>query len=214
MSTIQIPTEQRFVFRHVDWPRYKAIAHSFGERYVRLAYDGWNLEIMTASHLHKRIANLISRFVGALTEELSLPMCSAGSTTFDREDVEKAVEPDQCYYLSNEAAIREKDELDLTIDPPPDLVIEVEISRSALNRIAIYAALRVPEVWRSDGTYIKVYLLGKDGQYAQSERSRHFPFLPIDALVNFLQKRTKMSETDLIRLFRAWVCDQVAKGWK
>jgi Uma2 family endonuclease len=214
MSTVQTAAEQRFIFRAVDWHDYKAIAQSVGERFVRLAYDGRNLEIMTISRLHEWIAKLIGRLVEALTEELNLPICSAGSTTLDREDAEKALEPDQCYYLANEAAIRAKDELDLMIDPPPDLAIEVEISRSALNRMAIYAALRVPEVWRSDGTYIKVYLLGEDGQYFHSERSGHFPFLPVQALISFVQKRHEVSENDLIRQFRSWVREQAAKGWK
>ncbi|MFL5243545.1 MAG: Uma2 family endonuclease [Gemmataceae bacterium] len=214
MSSIQIPAEQRFVMRNVDWERYKAVADSLGERFVRLTYDGRNLEFMTISQVHERLKEFLGRLLDTLTEELNIPLLSAGSTTFDREDVERGLEPDNSYYLQNEGLIRPKDKIDLMIDPPPDLAIEIEISRSALNRLGIYAALRVPEVWRSDGSFIKVYRLGSDGQYFESERSGHFPFLPLQELVSFLQKRNQISETELIRSFRSWVREQAARGWK
>jgi Uma2 family endonuclease len=214
MSTVQMPSEQRFLLRCVDWPRYKAVANSLGERSVRLTYDGRNLEIKTVSRLHEWINKILGRFVETLTEELNIPLSSAGSTTFDREDVNHALEPDQCYYLGNEARVRHKDDIDLTIDPPPDLAIEIEVSRSAINRLAIYAAFRVSEVWRCDGETIKSYHLGADGEYVESDKSLHFPFLPLQELVIFLQRRTQMSETELVRSFRTWVREQAAKGWK
>ncbi|HEV3236161.1 MAG TPA: Uma2 family endonuclease [Gemmataceae bacterium] len=214
MSVVQIPTEQRFIFRAVDWLRYKAIAQSVGDRFVRLTYDGRNLEIMTVSQVHERIGELLGRLLSVLTLELGIPWLSAGSTTFDREDVEKGLEPDKCYYIENEPLIRPKDKVDLSIDPPPDLALEIEISRSALNRLNIYAALRVPEVWRCDETMIKVHILGENGQYQLSETSRHFPFLPVQELVRFVQRRHEVSENDLIRQFLAWVREQMAKDWK
>src|SRR5258708_23229608 len=103
MSTVQMPSEQRFLLRCVDWSRYKAVANSLGERSVRLTYDGRNLEIMTVSRLHEWINKILGRLVETLTEELNIPLSSAGSTTFDREDVNHALEPDQCYYLANES---------------------------------------------------------------------------------------------------------------
>jgi Uma2 family endonuclease len=214
MSSIQIPAEQRCVLRNVDWERYKAVAQSLGERFVRLTYDGSNLEFMTVSQVHERIGELLGRLLGVLTEEIGIAWLSVGSTTFDREDVERGLEPDKCFYIENEALVRPKDQIDLAIDPPPDLALEIEVSRSALNRLSIYGALRVPEVWRCDENSIKVHLLGESGKYLESEKSGHFPFLPLQELVRFLQKRHEVAENDLIRSFRTWVRDQIAKGWK
>jgi Uma2 family endonuclease len=213
MPTIQIPREQRFVLRGVDWQTYQDMLAALGDRPVRLTYDRGNLEFMTLSHGHERYSSLLGRMVETLTEELDLPLQSGGSSTFGREDLDRGLEPDRCYYLENAPQVRDKDEIDLTVDPPPDLAIEIDISRSSLNRLGIYAALRVLEVWRFDGTNLWVYLLQADGQYLESDRSRHFPFLPLAEVVAFVQRRTQMSETSLIRSFRECVREQIARGW-
>jgi Uma2 family endonuclease len=200
--------------RNIDWRQYRAIADAIGETHVRLTYDRGALEFMTLSHGHERRKELLGRLLGVLTEELDMPCQSGGSTTFNREDLKRGIEPDQCYYLEHEALVRGKEEIDLGVDPPPDLAIEIEVSRSALNRMDIYAALRVPEVWRFDGTHLHVHLLNDQGEYDEAERSRHFPFLPIAELEGFLQRRTEMDETQLVKMFRLWVRAQIARGWK
>jgi Uma2 family endonuclease len=191
--------------RNVDWPRYRAIANALGETHVRLTYDRGNLEFMTLSHGHERWSSLLGQFVEVLTEELSMPRQSGGSTTLDREDLERGLEPDRCYYLEHEAAVRDKDEIDLTVDPPPDLALEVDVSRSSLSRMSIYAAIRVPEVWRFDGEQLRVYRLPNDGRYIESAQSLHFPFLPLAEVQAFLLRRNTMDETSLIKAFRQWV---------
>src|SRR5205807_1671967 len=113
-----------------------------------------------------------------------------------------------------EPLVRAIEKLDLRRNPPPDLAIEVDISHSSVNRMGIYAALGVPEVWRFDGQALQVNQLGSDGKYAVSDRSLHFPFLPLAELVAFLLKRTQMDETSLVRSFRDWVRQQVATGWQ
>lgn len=214
MSVVSAAPEQRFLMRNIGWAQYKAFAEALGESHVRLTYDNGILEFMTLSYGHERLHKLLGQFVEVLTEELNRPRQSGGSTTFSREDLKRGIEPDQCYYLDNEPLVREKDEIDLTVDPPPDLSIEVDITRSCLDRMALFAALRIPEVWRYDGERLHVHLLMEDGTYVESERSRHFPFLPIAELEAFLQRRTEMDETSLIKLFRQWVRDQIARGWK
>src|SRR5689334_11793854 len=114
VATVQTPNEQRFLLRNVDWPRYRAFAEALGEAHVRLTYDRGNLEFMTLSHGHERWSKLLGQFIEVLTEELNLPRQSGGSTTFDRADLERGLEPDQCYYLSHEPLVRNKDEIDLT----------------------------------------------------------------------------------------------------
>lgn len=213
MAPVAIPREQHFVLYAITWPQYQAFAKVLDERRVRMTYDQGKLEFMTVSHKHERWSELLGRFIGALTEELNMPCQSGGSTTLDREDVKRALEPDKCFYFQNEPLVRGKDEIDLPADPPPDLAIEVEISRSALDRMGIYAALGVPEVWRFDGDELRVYHLGVDGRYAEAEHSLHFPFVPLKQVEGFLHRRGQMDETSLIRAFRQWVREQIAAGW-
>jgi Uma2 family endonuclease len=208
-----ITTAQRFVFRDADWKMYQDMLEALGDRPIRLTYDRGRLELMTLSHGHERSSELVGQFVQVLTDELDMPKQSGGSATFNREDLDRGLEPDKCCYLENEPRVRDKDEIDLTIDPPPDLAIEVDVSRSSLNRMGIYAAFRVPEVWLNDGKTLEVHQL-TDGHYVRSERSRYFPFLPLSEVVAFLHRRTQMEETQLVRSFRLWVREQIAKGWK
>ena len=220
MATVIAPPEdresaapQRFVLRAVDWQTYRAISEALSERHVRLTYDRGNLEFITISYIHARLSRLLGRFIVVLTEELGLPLRSAGDMTCDREDLERGLEPDECFYIENEPAIRHKDEIDLTTDPPPDLAIEIDISRSSRNRLGIYEALNISEVWCFDGEAIRVYCRGDDGKYSWTDRSRHFPFLPLQELARFLRKRTEQDENTLVQSFRVWVREQLAKGW-
>jgi Uma2 family endonuclease len=143
--------------------------------------------------------------IEAMTEELNIPILSAGSTTLKLQLKERGLEPDECYYLGNEAKMRGKRELDLAVDPPPDLAIEVDISSSSLDQLAIYATLGVPEVWLYDGAVLEVYQLQPDKTYAKQTHSPAFPFLPLDEIERFLARRNETDETTWIRSFRAWV---------
>ncbi len=210
---VQPPPEPRFLLRDVDWETYRALADALGERHVRLAYDGESLELMTVSRLHDKLSRLVGRLLAALTEELDLPFDSAGSLTLEREDLRRGLEPDECFYLENEPRVRDKDEIDLATDPPPDLAVEIDVSRSSLNRMSIYASLGVPEVWRFDGATLRVYRLSAGRAYEVAERSRHFPFLPLGEFVATLKRRGEMDETKLVKSFRAWVREQIALGW-
>jgi Uma2 family endonuclease len=209
----QLSTEQRFVLDCVDWKTYRAFLKALDERHVRVTYDRGTLELMTLSHSHEWSSSLLGQFVEVLTEELNMPRHSAGSTTFKRKRRKRGLEPDRSYYLGNEHKVRGKEEIDLRRDPPPDLALEVDISRSCLDRLGIYAALGVPEVWRFDGQTLQVHQLQADGKYAVCDRSMHFPYLPLTELVGFLQRRTLTDEMSLVRSFREWVREQIARGW-
>jgi Uma2 family endonuclease len=215
VATVQAPEQQRFMLRDLDWPQYRAIAESLNEHRVRLTYDRGNLELMTLAHEHEHWNELLGQFIVVLTDELNMPRQSGGSTTFDREDLDRGIEPDRCYYLTNEPLVRGKDEIDLTVDPPPDLAIEIEVTRSVLRRMGIYAALRVPEIWRFDPGVpsLRVYRLTPAGTYAEADRSAYFPFLPLAPIVAFLRQRGSVDETSLVRSFRQWVQEQIATGW-
>jgi Uma2 family endonuclease len=204
----QSSADQRFVLWNVGWDTYELLLKQLGDRPVRLTYDGQNLELMSPSRWHEIVKSILGRLVEALALELDIPLSGGGSTTFRREDLQRGLEPDECYWIANAARVRGKRELDLYVDPPPDLVIEVDISRSSLDRQGIYAKLRVPEIWRFDGQRLEVLLLQSDGQYAISPQSAAFPFLPVQELVQFIEMAEQTDDTTCLKRFQKWVRDQ------
>jgi Uma2 family endonuclease len=196
--------ESRLVVYGLDWKGYETLLDVLGYRGVRLTYDRGSVELMTTSQEHEQFSYLLGLVVGILTAELHLPRISVGRMTWRREILDRGLEADNCYYLANAPRVRGK-KIDLSVDPPPDLAIEVEISRSALDRMGIYAALRVPEIWRYNGETLRVELLQPDGTYVASETSLAFPFLPLDEVVRFLQQGEAMDHTEWEEAFRAWV---------
>ena len=124
------------------------------------------------------------------------------STTFKRKDLQKAFEADESYYIEHAEQIRPKEELDSTIDPPPDLVIEVEITSSAIRKLKLFAAMGVPEVWRHDGERLLMYVLSA-GQYVSIDSSSAVPGLTASMINSILEKRFEFGETALMREFRS-----------
>jgi Uma2 family endonuclease len=197
----------------MDWPAYVFWCDAMSGRRVRVTYANGEFEAMTLSPLHEKNKTLLARFVEAITEELDIDMAGIGSMTFQREDLFKGAEPDECYWIANERLIRGRETYDPRTDPPPDLVLEIEISRSALDRMAIWAAMAVPEVWRYDGKTLVFCVLTRDKNYEKRERNRALPFLRPRHLERFLRQARTMSETKLLRAFRRWVREQQAQGW-
>src|SRR5262245_38805161 len=130
MATVRVPAEERQLLSGVSWDRYEELLREYEGRHIRLTYSGGDLEIMTVSSGHECSKTLIARLLEALTEELDIPIMGVGNTTFRRKDLARGLEPDECWYIEHEEQMRGKAEIDLTIDPPPDLVIEVEVTRS------------------------------------------------------------------------------------
>ncbi len=164
---------------------------------------------MTLSPEHERFKSLLARLVETLTEELDLEIASFGSMTCRRADLSRGLEPDECFWISHEPEVRGRLEIDLTADPPPDLVLEIEISRSVLDRMEAYARLGVPEVWRYDGRSVRFEHLQPDGVYSASDISATFPFLSTSELGTFLSLAGTLSENKLVHQFRSWVRHQI-----
>ena len=175
---------------------------------MRLTYDQGTLEIKMPLDPHESYKKLLGRLVEALTEELGIEVRSLGSRTCDRQDLAQGLEPDQCYYIQNEPAVWDKEQINLEIDPPPDLAIEVDISSSLINRLSIYADLGVPEVWRYDGQSLMMYQL-ENQQYQSCNHSAAFPLLRAADVERFLELKKTTKENALIRLFREWVGDRL-----
>ena len=209
MSILSIPMTQTMLLDGIDWKTYTRLLRALDERPgLRLTYDRGSLEIMTLTLEHESYAHLIGRFVVVLTEEFGLPIRAGGSTTFRRRKRRKGLEADESYWIANEPLVRGKDRIDLRIDPPPDLALEVDVTRSSLDRLSIYAALSVPEVWRREAETLICYLLGNDRKYVVSPTSRAFPGLAPADLLRFLALRGQMDENTLVGQFRAWVRQQ------
>lgn len=209
MSTVPFLAEQRVILDNISWQTYLAILNDADNCRGRMTYDRGVLEIMAPSKLHEQVKRLIGRMVEVFTEELNIDIESVGSTTFKREDLERGFEADECYYIQQAAAVRGKDEIDLLIDPPPDLLIEVDISRSSLSKFGIYGALGGPEVWRYDGERLRFYVLQAEGD-REIQDSSVLPPLSASQLLHFLRQRVEQSETALIRGCRQWVRETVS----
>lgn len=204
-ETAHVTGDCRILLTDIRWETYKALADDLGDRHIFLTYDRGSLEIMTVGSEHERYKTVVGRFVELMTMELRIRICSLGSTTQQRKDLQRALESDECYYIANEPKVRGKLHIDFNVDPPPDLAIEIDISRSSIDRQSIYAALRVPELWRFNSQGLRVFVLRADGQYERSESSRCFPFLPLAELERFLKQITKVDETSLLIEFQEWV---------
>lgn len=206
MVTTPIPVQNgKVLLQGVSWSTYQGLVHDLAEKPgKRLTYDHQWLEIMTPLPEHEANKRLLGRIVEATTEELGLEIYSLGSTTWSREDLQRGLEPDECYYITSEAQVRGKTDIDLTVDPPPDLAIEIDITSSSLSRLEIYASLGIKEVWCFDGERLLIYVLGGD-RYQITENSSILPILNTDKLLEILKGRDRLGENALIRELRLWI---------
>lgn len=211
MVAITTSAENRVLLQNISWQTFKTMLVEMGsERNSRFAYDNGTIEIMTPQMPHENSNRLIEVFVGVLCEELGWEIKRAGSLTLTRDDLEKGVEPDSSYYIQNEALVRDQENIDIATDPPPDLVLEVEYSRSAIDKLKLYAAIAVPEFWRYNGSVLRVYTLA-GGQYLEVETSPTFAPVSVKEIPGFIQE-AKNGEIATTRAFRAWVQQKISDG--
>jgi len=203
--------EQQFTLTDISWEGYESILNLLNDRPVRVTYNQGLLELMILSYAHERYKKLLARLVETLTEELNIPIEAAGSTTFKRKALERGLEPDECFYIQNQARIRGKQAIDLNQDPPPDLVIEIDITNSIIDRLDIYAALGVPEIWRWDNGTLQFLILKKQ-HYQRVQTSWNFPKLLTTHLDTFITLSDQTDQTTVIRQFRAWVRENLTTG--
>jgi Uma2 family endonuclease len=204
LDRIVVPPGQRVLLKDVNWQEFEAILETLGEhRAARVAYENGILEIMTPLPEHEGNKEIISDLIKALLEELDIEFWPLGSTTFKNQFMSQGIEPDNCFYLQNEAAVRGKDRLDLSVDPPPDLALEIDItSRTHPN---IYEALGVPELWRFEGSKLQINVL-QGGKYIESPSSPTFPNFSIQEIIEIYLNRCKIEgRNKTMKAFRAWV---------
>ena len=199
--------EKRMTFRNLDWSAFKQIQSLLTERTrARFTYDNGVLEITMPLEGNERSARLIELFIRVLVVELGMKVKTMGSTTLDREDLLKSAEPDNGYYIQNFALVADH-EVDLNVDPAPDLVVEVDITHTDLNKNKLYASMGVPEFWRFNGREWKILQL-IDGVYVECDRPPTFPLIEKANLYQFLEAALLDEVTAEIN-FRQWVRQQV-----
>jgi Uma2 family endonuclease len=186
---------------------------AFAERPgYRLTYDRGTLEIMSPLFEHEIDVDLLGRFVVVLTEEMNLPLEAARSTTLRRRRMRRGLEADHSWWIAHAAQMRGRRHLDLRVDPPPDLALEVDVTRQSLDRMPIYARLRVPEVWRLNAQGLTFHQLQANGRYAEQPHSPTFPlFTPADLMAH-LALRTQYDQNEVVRKFRIFVLQRLASA--
>ena len=200
--------EHRFVLYGIDWQGYEAMLKACCHSSARLTYDRGTLEFMSPHPIHERFRRCFGTIIDRLTEELEIPSAGGGSTTFKSEAENRGLEPDECYYIASVGRLRNPtgpEPWNADLDPPPDLAIEVDITSSSVNRLAIYATLGVREVWRFDGMTLSVYGLQRERSYRIQSTSLAFPWLPLDELVRQVLEYEPAGDMQWRRSIRDWI---------
>lgn len=204
IDDLQDKTTQQVVLENVSWQTYELLLADLGDhRASRLTYDEGTLEIKMPSKLHEIINRLLELIITALVEELGLSLKGYGSTTLNREDLQKGIEPDSCFFIQNANRLQGLDP-EIPADLPPDLAVEVDITSFSMRRMGIYRQLKVPEVWRSIRQSITISRWSEAG-YVDCEFSPTFPMISAAVLAEFLQQRQTTDDIGVVRYMRAWI---------
>jgi Uma2 family endonuclease len=205
MLTVINTGEERTLLQGISWNLYENLLTELGDNgKARLSYDRGNLEFMTPLPSHENYNRQIDRAIVVIAEELDRDYNLFGSMTIKRADLAAGKEPDSCYYFANEAAVRGKTKLDFNQDPPPDLAIEIDITSSSINQLALYARLGVGEVWRYDGAELIFYQL-QSGEYAIVDRSPTFTMLSPDRVLEFLADCQTHGINRAVKMLKEWI---------
>ncbi len=198
------------VIRSVSWAYYEKILETVGETgSLRLAYDGKDLEIKSPSPVHENAKVYAGRMVDLIAEELDIDSINLASTTWNRPEIERGIEADQCFYfrpdkLALATASLARNSSDLSDYPPPDLAFEVDLSPSKVDRPGIYAAMLVPEVWRFDTSSVVIEQLNEEGAYTVAESSV-FLAVTSDDLARWVLHESRTDRSTWKQRLRAWI---------
>jgi Uma2 family endonuclease len=208
LRRLEVPPGQRLLLQDVTWQEFETILEELGDRRgSRLAYDNGTLEMMMPLPEHEDDKEIVGDLIKALLEELDIEFRSLGSTTFKKNQTQ-GLEPEQCFYIQNEAAIRGKKRIDLSVDPPPDLAIEIDVT--SRTHPSIYEALEVPELWRFDQGKLQINVFQSGSSYALVAESPNFPSLPLcEVLPHYLADSKIIGRNKVLKAFRRWAREQI-----
>ena len=198
--------ERRMVFRDLDWSRYQTIRQAIGNhRNLRFIYDQGLLEVTMPLEDHEFSVRMIALFIRILVVELGMNLKTMGSTTLDAEPMDRSAESDNAYYIQNCQQVAGRN-VNLDEDPPPDLVVEVDITHTDIKKLRFYASMGIPEFWRYNGEEWRIYQL--DGkQYSEVAASPTFPQVPKEKLYEFLSQ-ARQNEVEAELVLRQWIAAQ------
>jgi Uma2 family endonuclease len=201
LRQLDVPPGQRLVIRSLPWAELELVLAEMGDhRATRIAYNEEVLEIRMPLPKHERTKSILGDAVKILLEELEIDCECFGSTTFKRQEMSYGIEPDECFYIQNQQLMVGKDRVDLSIDPPPDLAIEVDVTSK--TQISAYVKLEVAELWVYTNNELKIYVL-QAGTYQTSTISNIFRGLPILTLIqNLLERSTTVGRSQALRDLR------------
>jgi Uma2 family endonuclease len=198
------PPEERMILHGIRWETYESLLKDLENSSApRLTYDRGTLEIMSPLPDHETLNRNLAALVEIVAEARDIDVWGLGSTTFRREDLERGFEPDSCFSIRNAETMRRKSRIDLTVDPPPDLVIEIDLTHSTLDKLPIFAQLGVPEVWRFAGKRLSILLL-RDGTYHEQEQSVALPGVDSAGLTALLEEAPSLRRPEWLRKAREW----------
>jgi len=205
-----LPAGDTLILTDVPWEQYEQLLADLGDNAGRrITYDNGRLEVMSPSSRHENLTQLISTLALIVAEETNIVFENLGSTTYKQELLSRGVGPDACFYIDNAAAIIGREKIDLRIDPPPDIVVEIDVSHESASKLPIYAGMRVPEVWQYDGRRVRFFrLTGQD--YSEVNASRILPVLTNVLVGRFLELGETAGQTAVRRSFREWLRAQAA----
>lgn len=200
-----LPPAAAVTFHDVSWEDYEQLIEELGEaRGMRVSYSEGTLRIMTLSPEHESYADFIKLLIGHLSFRQRINIRFFGSATMRKKKEAKANEPDACFYVQSAPAIGNRIQIDFAVDPPPDVVVEVDIHHDSRDKFSIYAALGVLEIWRYDGHELTIHHFQED-QYVQVERSLALPMLSSVALTDFLARLPEDGESQTLVAFDEWL---------
>ncbi|MBS3027067.1 MAG: Uma2 family endonuclease [Dolichospermum sp. DET50] len=207
LRQLSVPPGHRIILHNISWQEFEEILTELGEnRASRLAYYQGNLEIKMPLPKHEVAKVIIGDLVKIILEELEIDCECFGSTTFKRQDMNSGIEPDDSFYIKNHLQMIGKEKIDLNIDPPPDLVIEIDVTSK--TQLDAYLALAVPEVWRYENDKLQINIW-QDGKYIESKVSPNFPDLQIAEIIpQFVEESRILGRSPTLRKFRQWVKQQ------
>ena len=198
----------QFAFSGASWADYQRLLDvrvAAGRKAVRITYSDGEVEIVSVGNLHERWKKTLSAMIETFLIDTGVDFAPSGGMSIRREDLDKGFEPDDCYYIQNVGLADGYRDLDFSKDPPPDLAVEVENTRSAVPKLPIYAAFRVPEVWRFDGEELTILRLDPAGNYVPVAASVAIPTLPVAELARFLKLAPSVKYPEIVRQFREFI---------
>ena len=199
-----MPAGGRLILYDVSWEEYEQLLHELRDRALRVSYFRGRLEIMSPSLPHERPKEFLLQLARIVADEMDLTLETAGSTTFKDEQLKMGAEPDTCFYVENAAQIIGREEINLMTDPPPDVVVEIDIWSESVGKMEFYAAIGVSEFWRYRKGRLYIYHLSEQG-YVEAPASRAFPLLTAEVLTRFLEQNKSDGQSATLRAFREWL---------